>query len=281
MRAVALVVGCSLFACTDHEPIFDEVSSGVVVNNRLAGNTLAENRLAGNTLAGSKLAGTRLANNQLTLNETASELLATEDGREVLSFIVSCALDETVTVVGEFEGETLEFFGDLGLAPDWLDHRLDHVGKGWVSACLFARVNASQVAIPISLRGPHPRLTADDDEKALFSLQEGAFYGNFFTNDDDVIDWNACRGSDQATLEIAGLTTRDCAEPAGNTGLTQCNFNYAGDCGEFATRHACKTFNGTFYGKCQDEAVYRDGKHGWGRPDHPYKQIITVYVLGE
>jgi hypothetical protein len=289
MRVVPIFIVSSLIACTTEEPSLGEVSSGLVTDNRLIANTLSQNRLIANTLAGNKLAGTRLSDNRLTLNDSAADLLATEDGREVLSFIVSCALDEATTVVGEFGGDTFEFFGDLGLAQSWLDHPLKNEGKGWVSACLFARVNASAIPVPISLRGPHKRLTADDDEKTTWNLQEGAFYGNYFT-DDDEIDWNACRGSDQSTSEIAGLISRDCAEPDGNTGLTMCGFKYAGDCGDFAEDHACKSFDedGTFYKKCRSDDDYHNkkhghGHHGWGHHHHDraYKQVITVYVLGE
>jgi hypothetical protein len=302
MRVVALLISCSLLACTDEPVSVGEVASAVVSDNRLAGNTLSENRLAGNTLASNQLAGARLANGSLSLNATANDLLSTEGGREVLSFIISCALDETVTVVGEFGGDTFEFFGDLGLAQRWLNHPLDHKGKGWVSSCLFARVNASAIPVPISLRGPHKRLTADDDEKASWSLQEGAFYGNYFTDGD--IDWNACRGSDQAAGETAGLISRDCTEPVGNTGLTVCGFKYAGDCGDFAAEHACKKFDddGTFYQKCRGNAAFHNKKgdhhdddddhHGHGHDDdgdchfgghnhnRAYRQVITVYVLG-
>jgi hypothetical protein len=236
-------------ACAADQLELDEVSSGVVVDNKLAGNTLAQNKLAGNTLAGNKLAGNTLANNHLALQQSADDLLATEDGREVLSFIISCALPEDKVLVGEYGGETFEFFGDLGLAPKWLHKPLDSEGKGWVSACLFARVNASAIPIPISLRGPSNKLTADDAERATWSLQEGAFFGNYFT-DDDEIDWNACRGSDQAAGETAGLISRDCAEPDGNTGLTLCGFKYAGDCGDFGNddERACKSYSeeGTF-----------------------------------
>jgi len=33
------------------------------------------------------------------------------------------------------------FQGSLGLAEDWIDHKLGPRGQRWVSACLLARVN--------------------------------------------------------------------------------------------------------------------------------------------
>ena len=267
-----------------------ESTSAIVVENKLAANKLAANKLAANKLAANKLAANKLAANKLELNNVgANELLATEEGREVLSFIVSCAIKEGNTLVATYGGETYEFFGEVGLANKWLDHPVDDVGAGWVSACLFARVNASNVPIPISLRGPTNKLTAGPEEKAGWTLQEGAFYGNFFTEEGEDIDWNACTGSDQAAGETGGLVERDCAEPDGNTGLTKCGFKYAGACGDFAEERACKRFNeqGTFYKQCQDNAAYGDNGHddddddSCGHGNHRkkvYKQVITVYV---
>ncbi len=279
--AVALlglsVVGCAGMDDGDTDVDTGESTSAVVVNNKLAANKLAANKLAANKLAANKLAANKLAANKLELNNVgANELLETDEGREVLSFIVSCAIKEGNTLVATTAGgETYEFFGELGLADRWLDHPVDDVGAGWVSACLFARVNASNVPIPISLRGPTHKLTADADERAGWTLEEGAFYGNFFTDEGEDIDWNACTGSDQAAGETGGLVERDCAEPDGNTGLTKCGFKYAGACGDFAEDYACKSFNehGTYYKKCQDNPAY-----GHGNRSKVYKEVITVYL---
>ncbi|MEO8700645.1 MAG: hypothetical protein ABI867_11405 [Kofleriaceae bacterium] len=271
-----------------------------MIDNRLAANRLAANRLAANRLAANRLAANRLAANRLELNVgDAGELLGTPEGREVLSFIVSCAVKEGETLVADFEGNHYEFFGELGLANKWLTHRLDDKGKGWVSACLFSRVNASNVPIPISLRGTHQQLTVDPEEADAWTLEEGAFYGDYFTPPNQPIDWNACRGRAQAAGESGGLLERDCAEPdPAHPGLTLCGFKYAGDCGDFATHHACKRFNedGTYYTKCaatpkfganhhhgHDDDDHHDGDGCWGNNhgngNDTYAQVITVYVI--
>jgi len=286
MRIAVALLGLTVVGCAtdEREEATGEVTSAVVVNNRLAANRHAANRLAANRLAANRLAANRLAANKLELNNVgANELLATEEGREVLGFIVSCAIKEGQTLIAEFDGNTYEFFGEIGLANRWLDHPIDDEGAGWVSACLFARVNASNVPIPISLRGKHKQLEASQEEKAGWTLQEGGFYGNFFTEDDEPIDWNACTGSDQA----AGETGRDCAEPDGNTGLTKCGFKYTGNCGAFAApgKFACKKFdsNGTFYERCASEPGFEQKPNGnirWtleGNDDF-YRQVITVYL---
>ena len=233
--------------------------------NKLATNKLATNKLATKKLATNKLATNRISNNRFEINsENAAELLSTPDGREVLTYLVGCALEDGVVLVGTYEGTTYEFFGEVGLAPGWQRHRLDRQGKGWVSACMFARVNIHNIALPVSLRGPHRALATSPEERAGWTLEEGGFYGNLFTPGDEPINWIACRGEDQAAGEGGGLVDRDCAEPdPANPGRTLCGFKYAGDCGTFAEEFACDDYStrGTYYRSCHESA---DDDHGHG-----------------
>ena len=281
-----------LIACADEDepPSAGETESSVVINNKLSANKLSANKLSANKLSANKLSANKLSANRLELNmQGAGELIATADGREVLSFIVSCAINDTETLVAEHDGVTYEFFGELGLANRWLERPLDKKGRGWVSACLFARVNNQNVTVPISLRGPHRQLTLTADEKANWTLQEGAFYGNFFTPANQPIEWIACRGSDQAAGETGGLDTRDCTEPdPANPGQTFCGFTFAGNCGDFAAGvpAACRKYSttGTFYKHCAAEATTKGGHdddddddddHHWKH----YREVITTYVI--
>ena len=270
-----LVLGVSLIACTDDVQSVGETVSAVTSNNRLSANRLSANRLSAN---------------RLQLHASSSDLIATEEGREVLTFLVGCAVSPDQTLVGSFGGTTYEFHGELGLASHWLDRPLDRKGAGWVSACLFARVNANAVEVEISLRGNHEQLAVTADEAANWSLQEGAFYGNYFTPENQPIDWVACRGSAQASGEYGGLVDRDCAEPdPENPGKTICGFTYAGDCGDFAARYACKKYDsgGTFYKKCYASAAFAkktrnarevDNSTDDAADDGSYRQVITTYV---
>ncbi|HEU0036725.1 MAG TPA: hypothetical protein VFQ53_39200 [Kofleriaceae bacterium] len=218
--------------------------------------------------------------NRLELNHLAADgLLATPEGREVLSFIISCAIDEGESLVATYDGVDYEFYGELGLAEHWLTHPLDRKGQGWISACLFARVNANNVTVPISLRGAHARLTVSPEEAAGWTLQEGAFYGNYFRPIEQPILWVACRGTDQAAGETGGLVDRDCAEedPA-NPGYTYCGFIYAGDCTDACARYSEA---GTYYGKCRVTADPHDDANedelDWNNL-HKLRQVITTYV---
>jgi len=273
--ACFVVAGSS--ACTD-DLTASSSGQGLVSGNRLAANRLAANRLAANRLAANRLAANRLAANRLAANlATVGALLETPEGREVLSFIVSCALPGDVVLVAEKDGVTYEFPGEIGLAPQWEHAALNKAGQGWVSACLFARVNAHDVALPVSLRGAHKQLATTEEERAGWPLEEGAFYGDFFRPLEEPIVWIACRGADQATLgEVGGLVDRDCAEPdPANPGFTLCGFTYAGDCGDFAAEYACEDFNedGTYYRRCHEAPVA--GHHRCGQTFH---QVITTYV---
>jgi hypothetical protein len=279
-----------LAACAD-APGESTTIAAVTARNKLAVNKLAVNKLAVNKLAVNKLAAVELAARRLTLNpRSAGDLTSTADGREVLSFVVSCALPEGLTLEARVGGATFEFAGELGLAPEWLDRPLSSEGQGWISACLFARVNAHDVSIPISLRGPTRALAVGQDERADWPLQEGAFYGDVFTPAGQPILWIACRGEDQAAGEVGGLIDRDCTEPdPAHPGLTQCGFIFAGDCGTFSAEPVCEEFSerATLYQRCHAEPIDDERHHGhrhhhhgaaYDRDDRVFQQVVTTYV---
>lgn len=285
MRIFAAIAISTLVACAA-EPLPESQSTQTITTrNKLAANKVTANKLAANKLTANKLAVNMRA---------AGDLLATPDGREVFSFLVSCALPEDQILVATLPDDTtIEFPGELGLAPSWAHHPLDRVGQGWVSACIFARVNAHGLSIAISLRGPHPALTVGDDERAGWPLEEGAFYGNLFTPDDQPIEWIACRGRDQAAGETGGLVDRDCTEPdPADPTHTQCGFTFAGDCADFAAvpdRFACARFSERgFYVSCEDHAAFvapsrhddGDAEDGGSPHDHGdvLRQVITTFT---
>ncbi|MGZ3418281.1 MAG: hypothetical protein ACXWUG_09680 [Polyangiales bacterium] len=275
-----------------------------MTQNRLASNRLASNRLASNRLASNRLASNSLDSTKLTALGDTAGILSTHSGRIVYSYMISCALADGVTItksdvtdtscesdptdpsytctVGEQANDayctngTCSFAGAVGLAPRWADHKLDQDGQGWVSACLFARVNAHDTAEAISLRGNHPALTVSGDEVLLYPLQEGAFYGNVFT-DAPEIDWNVCAGANAADAQAQA---RDCtqASPSDPT-KSVCGFNLAGDCADYTPNvpspYACSTYaaGSGFFGDCH--AVAGNGK--WNGASK-YRQVITTYV---
>jgi len=255
-----------------HPNAHARLSANRLSANRLSSTSAAEGSAAASELAASPLSVRKLGPN-LYAGNTASmaEFMATDDGREVMTFIVSCALPEGTTLVGTMpNGETIEMFGELGFASEWIDHPLKKAGRGWVSSCLFARVSSNDVAIPISMRGQDQPLAASPDEKGDWTLEEGAFYGDYFVAPGEPVQWIACRGRDQAVEEIAGLIDRDCAEPdPADPAHTLCGFQYAGDCSAVCEQFAPDGF----YRKCQDQPG--DESHS-----DAFRQVITIFDFG-
>jgi hypothetical protein len=279
---VPMLIVTLLAACTDlPEESTDEapiVTTNRITLNRITLNRITLNRITLNRITLNRLSVNRLTNRRLKLNmSTAAGLLATEDGREVFSLVVSCAMPADITLVATVAGTTFEFPGELGLAREWTDAPLGSSGQGWVSACMLSRVNAHDVALPISIRGPHFALTVDRDEREAFPVEEGAFYGNVFMPLDQPMLLFACRGEGQASGEFGGLVDRDCTEPdPANPGFTQCGLTFAGDCGDFAAKHSCEDFSerGTFYRRCHNQPLKRFP----GRGDRVFSEVITSFV---
>jgi hypothetical protein len=278
-----------LAGCVD-TPSESTKRSGVVTENRVTANRVTANRVTANHIAASKIAAERITEDRLTVSGAAAELIATEDGREVFFVLVNCALRKGTTLVGTVDGVEYQFPGDLGLAPGWIHHPLDEKDKGWVSACVFSRINEEGISVDISIRGPNSALKVTDEERAEFSLEEGAFFGKLFTPPDEPILWFACRGRDQAAGESGDLVNRHCAEPdPARPGLTKCGFFFAGDCADFTGtgEAACEQFfeHGQFYRRCQAGSINtkgdpdrqddaQDGDHSL----RVFRQVITSFV---
>ena len=256
-----------------------EDTQSVVVDNRIALNRIALNRIALNRIALNRIALNRIALNRLQANlASIGDLLDTPDGREVFSFVVSCAFKEgEVLVVNHPTLGTLNFIGEVGLAPRWESHAMSSSDQRWVSACLLARVNNNDVTVQVSLRGPDDALDTTASERADWSLEEGAFFGDVFQPDDKPLEMYACRGSAQASgPETGDMDARDCTEPDPmRPGLTLCGMTFAGDCTDFAppaNKYACesRTADG-YYVNCSPTASFGDVRgngHHWGSGPH-------------
>jgi hypothetical protein len=313
MRTSMLFALVALSSCTldMSEPTTSQVDQKVESLNRLATNRLATNRLATNRLATNRLATNSLST--LVALEETSEILADEEGRDVYSYIVGCALPEGTVIHAEIPGANdsnggevctdasdpstcvfignyecidghCRFFGAIGLTPEWLDRRINTRGKGWISACMFARVNKNQTATGLSMRGHHEALGVTVAERETFSIEEGAFFGDLFIDDPDpetLPDWFACSGKGIYDGVSGGLDGRDCAKPdPANPAYTECGFNYAGPCRnfntDFPTAYSCRTFDGAagVYGDCHEEP----GHGKWAGKNRKFRQVITTYV---
>lgn len=197
------------------------------------GETTAEvntaNRLSSNKLSAQRIAAAQVATGALP--HAVRPLLGSEAGREVLTYLVGCALaaDDAITV--RTAGRKLTFRGAIGLAPAWKIRAPTPSERRWVSACIYARTNLYGVPIAVSLRGAHPALASTAREQLGHVLVEGAFYGDLF--DPVAPTAYACSALVKETrLPVSTLPARACAEPlpGGDPTTTACGFTYAGPC---------------------------------------------------
>jgi hypothetical protein len=270
-------------ACVEPGPELGQQSSDVLSTNRLSANRLSANGLSMNRLSANRLSANRLASNRLSANALASPLYTTAEGRELMTYVVRCALPVDETLEVDVSGRRYEFSGLLGLAPKWADKPLDAQGKGWISACLLAHVNEEGMSVPISLRGTHDQLKKlEPNEAQQFRYQEGAFYGDVFRADPLMY---ACLGwDDQGAYgsHSPHLAERVCVAgtPAGET--SPCGFVNTGACQEVCD--AGKKTTKARYSEAWDDCATGDGDHEGDQHGHDddgsSAQVITVFLGG-
>jgi hypothetical protein len=218
-KPLFLVASLTLAACSSapgevEEPI-GSAQQAALANNALANNALANNALANNALANNALANNALANNALATNALANNALVMQDlddpnAREVLEYIVSCALPPDESVVVTAQGTTYTYPGLLGLAPEWgePDGSCGNDCQQWVSACLFARVDFLGVKREISLRGENPGLALAPAERRDFTVREATYFGNVFKSPQQRY---ACLSPGQTEIErVCGPSLEGC-----------------------------------------------------------------------
>ena len=172
------------------------------------------------------------------LQLTADAPMAAADARVLTEYLINCALPEGVEVQAEHNGQDHRFAGAMGLAPSWIDKGLTLEEQRWVSACILARTNRFGKKIKLSLRAEEsafPALQASAQERALYSLFEGGFFGNIFAESPTAYVCGGKLTTRQAMDRI--FNDRVCAEPSGETlisgaRLTRCGFIYTGPCND-------------------------------------------------
>ncbi|WP_437552200.1 hypothetical protein WME97_12830 [Sorangium sp. So ce367] len=149
--------------------------------------------------------------------------------RQFLSYAVSCALPGGESVSVSIDGERYGFQGELGLASRW-GARSGHCNadcRGWVSACMMARVNHLGETVPLSMRGKDKALSSDAAERSAFPSREGAYYGDVFARPQLRL---AC------TSPGSTLIRRVCGGTGNDT--EGCVVDVLGDCDDLCSREA-------------------------------------------
>jgi hypothetical protein len=288
MRVVTTLVLIAGFGCAA-EPSVTEVQQGVTASNKIAINKIAINKIAINKIAINKIAINKIAINKIAINAiTTGDLLNSPDclpdgsnepqcgGRDLLEYLISCAFPEGTTLVGTAaNGVTYNFDGSIGLAPAWERRRLTTREQRWMSACMLARVNKNAESVFISLRGPNEVLTVTAEERNEYDLEEGAYYGDIFS---DPQQFYACRGEALYGGDLNfDLEGRSCAAPVGNSGKTQCQMTFTGDCAAFNVERACSIDSGEYYERCHTSESQNGRWHDNGHATR-YEEAITVWI---
>jgi hypothetical protein len=173
------VSGCAL-STANEVGVAEEaaLTSNALTSNALTSNALTSNALTSNALTSNALTSNALTSNALTSNALTSNALQDPNAREVLKYIVSCALPADAEIVTPEE----TYAGELGLAPEWgaPGGHCDTDCAEWVSACVLARVDFLGVHVEISIRGENPALAVSASELAAYPDREAAYFGNIF-----------------------------------------------------------------------------------------------------
>ncbi len=221
-----------------------------------------------------------LSSEALTNHPTIGEIIANDPGtQKFFEYMIQCALPATSTVSLSFAGETYDFPGSVGLAPEWLTGPCEQACQEWVSACLFARVNTFGVTVALYLDGDHPAFREEEEGGPTridsgYVVEEGAFYGNMFLDNPRQY---SCRGEGNDPLY---LSFRVCSLPG-----SLCGLNNVGPCGaidgqtgEPSLRHACgeRTPYGG-YTACRNR-VSSPGSNEFPDPSVEYRRVITTYL---
>ena len=170
--------------CAETDDGTESVQSALATDNALTMNALTMNALTMNALTMNALTMNALTMNALTMNALTMNALRDPLSRELLKYVVSCALEEDDHLSVRIDGKRYTFDGSLGLAPEWGGERgwCDGECQRWVSACVLARVDAAGVKRKISIRGDHPALRPTESELRQFTDREAAYFGNLFVH---------------------------------------------------------------------------------------------------
>lgn len=163
-----------------------------------------------------------------------NEALAhTEQGRQLLKYLVSCALPAQDSVVVNVQGQRYVFQGMLGGVPAWVERALTDNEKRILSACMAARTNFFQKTVRISLRSDDPAapegFQTTVEERETYPFFEASFFGNYFVA--NPVSYVCLGDQTDAREQHMENVFRVCSLPHESlVGYSRCNFKIVGKC---------------------------------------------------
>jgi hypothetical protein len=210
--AFALLAALSLTACAStSETETDVAEESMTVDNSLTSNSLTSNSLTSNSLTSNSLTSNSLTSNSLTSNSLMSAALTDDPlARQLLKYIVGCALSANETIDITLGGIPYSFAGELGLAPAWGQpgHSCDANCRSWVSGCVLSRVNYLGETVDISLRGSLGALSASETELFVYPAREATYFGDIFASPQ--VRYACTSPGSSLISRVCGPSTSDC-----------------------------------------------------------------------
>jgi hypothetical protein len=185
LRVLGLgLVGIWAAACGGTDQSIEVESAALTTSNALTANALTANALTANALTANALTANALTANALTANALTANGLKDPLARELLKYVVSCALPDDESLSMTIDGASYTFPGGLGLAADWGKRggHCDESCQRWVSGCVLARVDFLGVEQEISVRGASPALRVSWQEMRDYQSDEATYFGNIFAD---------------------------------------------------------------------------------------------------
>ncbi len=276
-HALRIALGATVCVCAcsveEEAPELEDV--GFITYNSLAPAAFLENGDALEILAGG------------ALNGATTDLVDSDSGRALLSYVVRCALPTGNSATFPRAGApALVYSGSLGFATAWKQNALSLTGRRLMTGCLMAHVNAFETQVPISIRNA---IVGDAAlaEKLLYSAQELAAYGNYFAPASER-ELYVCFGKAVAqTLGPLGglgglipsyLDLRVCSTSEG------CGFHRVGACYRWpsspsVTEAACEAQAGSFYDSCHEAPIEVETTPEWDETVTVYLQPVHLTLL--
>ena len=176
------------------------------------------------------IASIAVAKEHLLRNESLAQ---TEQGRQLLKYLVGCALPEADSVFITIDEKKYTFQGNLGWVPGWVDRPMTDAEKRKMSACIAAHTNFFGKTVQISLRSDDlaaPKgFQTTATERKDYSFFEAGFFGNLFV--ENPVSY-VCLGNDSAERDkhLESLYRVCSLEHKNVKGFSRCNFKIVGHC---------------------------------------------------